>query len=254
MKKKIIIVFLSSIIFPFAGLVACSETSKNTTESKKEIVPTEKDKPFYLTLNSTKADSLSLFKNTREIGQDIGGVNIFCEDDFTTLPNWTMHIGRPNLFANTDFNNAVMSFDEKNLLQRVLFIGNVKTKEKQNEVYNRLKDYLDSNYIVHKSSPFFSKNMMNEVVSSDNEDFYTAYVYQDVEDYRVNDGYITLYKRLIGIVEAPASIRPSSNGFYREYAKIGNEIPEWIDAPDGHEVAVNYYSNSFSNMYDEKCK
>lgn len=254
MNSKLTNVFFSFLL-PTMLLMGCSETPISQTKYTEEIIPQEKDEPFYFTLNSSKADSLNLAGNVRQTGQEIGGIRIFCEDDFTTLPNWTMHIGKTNLFANTDFNFVVMSFDEKNSLQRALFVEEVKTKEKQNEVYKKLKKYLDNNYTTSKSFPFFSENMKNVVIkNSANEDFYTGYVNQDIENYRVSKGYITLKKRLIGIADAPVSIRPSTNGIYAEYSNIGNDLPEWKDAPDGLEVTVDYFSNSFSNMYDKKCK
>ncbi len=252
MNSKSANVFFSFLL-PTMLLTGCSETTISQAKIK-EAIPEGKDEPFYFTLNNSQADSFNLADNVRQIGQDINGVNIFCEDDFTTLPNWTMHTGKPSLFANVNFDIAVMSFNEKDSLQRVLFVKNVKTEEKQNETYDRLKSYLDNNYTVSKLPPFFSTNMTNEVIrNSDNESFYTGYVYQDVENYRVSDGYITLKKRLVGLVEAPESIRPSNNDIYEEYANIGSDIPKWKDNPDGLEITVDYFSNFYSDMYDKKC-
>lgn len=245
--------FIGSIIFSTVNLTACSLSLTQETEiDAQESTNNDNEKPLRFRLNSNKADSLKLLEKHEEPWN----VKIFCEDDFTILPDWSIYTGTPQSIANLHLSEAYLTFNDQNLLQRVVFYESTESKDKQDEVYNKLERYLSKNYTHTTFLPLYSTTIAaNEVIKDGNYEFYTGYLIQDITTYRSNDGYISLYKRLTGPAIPPRSIRPSTNGLYEEYVNLGNNLPKWKNGnPNWRGVEITYFSTSFSKMYDRKCE
>ncbi|WP_352258864.1 hypothetical protein [Psychrobacter sp. TB55-MNA-CIBAN-0194] len=240
-----------SFLLPTMFLIGCSGLSTNI----KGHTFDKNNKPFYLEFDSLKADSLHLIKHSK---LTMDKFELFCDsDDFTVLPNWSIYDGEPiDSIANLDLSHIYLTFDDRDRLQKLHLIKTVSTEDEQKQVYDKIKKHLDQNYRQIKPHPLRTLNMTtNEVIRNEGSRFYTGWSNYDIISYKTKDGYLRLNKGSTGTVKAPAAIRSSTNGIYADYANIGNDVPEWKDSVNGVALGINvdYFSNSFSDMYDKKC-
>ena len=254
MDKKLTKLFVSAVLLSANSVFAYSFSPNKTDKVTVKNIAVAKSKvslPFQI--GGTKSDNLHLLDDIKYIKL---GTKILCEDSFTTLPDWSVYDGTTSDILDTQFSNTRLFFDNKDILQRVIFFKLVKGNEEQRTIYNKLNNYLAQGYTHIKTSPPHAMYIdINEVTKDFDDEFYYGWINQDGVSYRSEDGYVSIKKESTGRVNPPPSIQLSKYGLYEEYANLEREIPEWKNGtPEFESVVVQHFSEDFSDLIEKQCE
>lgn len=255
MNKKLAIVFVSTVLLSannvFAYSVLPNNIADKTTTKSIAIAKSKMSLPFQI--GGTKVDNLHLLDDAKLLKTDI---KIVCEDSFTTLSDWSIYDGTALDILNTQFSNTRLFFDDKDILQRVIFFKLARSDEDQNAIYNKLNNYLEQSYTRIETLPPHALYIdINEVTKDFDDESYYGWINQGAISYRSKDGYVSIRNESSGHVNPPPYIQLSKYGLYEEYANLKHEVPEWKNGiPEFESVVVQHFSDTFSNLIEKQCE